>query len=139
MGAAAEDRKWKRVHRFFWRIALLAGLGALCLRQNQPWEYFGGLFFFGLLQYGLFSKAYGLADCHAFFCASVALAAFGGEMEEYLMLAATAFGVLAGVQVLRRNVNERGNLREPVAFVPYVAFAYGIVLALLVFRGKGIQ
>lgn len=55
------------------------------------------------------------------------------------MLALTAFGALAAVQVIRRNVNERGNLREPVAFVPYVAFAYGIVLALLAFRERGIQ
>ncbi|MCR5458355.1 MAG: hypothetical protein K6F51_00505 [Acetatifactor sp.] len=139
LGAAAEDHKWKQVHRFFWWIALGAGLAALCLRQDRPWEYFGGLFFFGLLQYGLFSKAYGLADCHAFFCAVIPLAAFGGKMEEYLMLALTAFGALAAVQVIRRNVNERGNLREPVAFVPYVAFAYGITLALLVFREWGVQ
>ena len=109
-------------------------MAALGLRQEQPWMYLGDLAFFGIIQYGVFSKVYGRADCHAFFCGSIALAAMGGGLKEYLLMALVAFGILAGVQTVKRNVDRKGNLREAVAFVPYIVLAYGISLLWLAFR-----
>lgn len=137
--AAMEDHRWKRVRRFHWWIAGVAGVTAAGMRQNVSLGRLWELALFGMMQYCLFVRAYGKADCHAFFCCGIGLAVLGGGMEEHLLMALTAFGILAGVQVTRRNVDGRGNLRKPVAFVPYVALAYFVCLSLLALRNLGIQ
>lgn len=35
-----------------------------------------------------------------------------------------SFGILGMVQLLRHNINAKGNLKKPVPFIPYIALAF---------------
>jgi hypothetical protein len=41
---------------------------------------------------------------------------------------AFAFGALAALQLLRRNIDKRGNLKQPVAFLPYISASFALLL-----------
>lgn len=125
------DLQYKKVRRYVWWIALLAGV--VLHLANAVWGMekvgiFLELIVFAVFQYALFSRLYGLADCHAFVCCSVVLGAYGGRMTEYLLHMLFAMCLLAGVQLGRKNVNRQGNLVQPVAFVPYIAVGFYLTL-----------
>lgn len=139
--AAAMDRKYQRVRRGIWLWAGAAAVSLFVIRaEGRPEEYSGaipGILCFILLQFFLFAKLYGLADCFAFSCCSVFIGAFGGELREFLLHMLLSTGILGFVQFCRGNVNRFGNLKEPKAFIPYIAAALPVIVLWLVRRELG--
>lgn len=132
---AVTDIRFKRVKRGIW----LWGAGAAILlfwtkANGQPENYMSvavQIVFFVLLQFLLFDGMYGRADCFAFSCCSILLGAYGGGIREFLLHMLFSIGILGIMQLCRRNVNSRGNLKEPVAFIPYIAAALPFALLCL--------
>lgn len=95
----------------------------------------GELILFIALQQLWFCRMYGRADCHAFsLCAGVE-AVLGMRMQMYLVHMLLAFGLLALVQGLEGNIGRDGNLKRPVAFLPYITLSFwGIILFYAAFR-----
>jgi len=92
-----------------------------------------GLFLYILMQEFFFSRMYGRADCHGFVLCGVAQYLCGINMSGYVYHMAIAWGMLAVVQLGRKNVNRKGNLKQPVAFLPYIALAFWIGLYIAFF------
>ena len=49
-------------------------------------------------------------------------------METYLLHMGLTFSILGVVQLFRGNISRRGNLKEPVALVPYVAVSFFVII-----------
>ena len=152
MQATAEDHRSKMVRRCIWWKAGALGIGMLGMAvvageggpfpADAPYALIcsGGLPFgipperygevlvdllcFGVLQRFFFSRMYGRADAYAFSRCSLVLASFGGGLKEYLMHMLVAVVLLGAVQGVKGNVGSNGNLKVPVAFVPYISAAF---------------
>lgn len=98
-----------------------AAIGFIYLAAQGSWRGILNLLLFWLLQLLLFRRLYGGADCLAFSMCAAYMAHNGALLLEYLLLMLFTFLALGTVQLLRRNVNRRGNLKEPVALIPYIA------------------
>ena len=137
--ASLEDRKYKKVKRYLWYAAGMAG-GALLLLKwcrlgktsgEDSLFYLAGhwgilidmAIFWGLQAY-FFVRMYGKADCFAFSCCSLVFAAFGEGLIMYLSHMLVSIFLLGIIQFLHGNVRKDGNLREPVAFVPYISISF---------------
>lgn len=132
---AVMDIRFKRVKRWIW---LWGGGAALLLF----WVRRGGgpekdmsiavqIVGFILLQFFLFDGMYGRADCFAFSCCSILLGALGGGIRDFLLHMLFSIVFLGMVQICKGNVNRQGNLKEPVAFIPYIAAALPLALLCL--------
>lgn len=151
--AAITDYATCNVYRFVWWITWAAGLGLLL---QAAFTETGGITFpltalltasegiyrlhvkelliFCLLQESVFDKLYGKADCHGFCAGALIICSFGGDIKEFLLYMAVAFGLLFAVQAFKGNINRRGNLKIPVAFMPYITAAFwGVLLAQCLF------
>lgn len=108
------------VYEFLHVIGLLVGIFLLAHsgRWAAAWR---PLAVYALLQQTLFRRMYGRADGRIFTVCAIFEASFGAGLTQYLLHMAAAFGALAAVQGLRGNISARGNLKEKVAFVPYIA------------------
>lgn len=129
--ACAEDARCRLVHRYLWLFVAGAGVLLLFLRHGLSWHGFWDLFCFAALQYLLFARMYGLADCHAFSSSAILLAAYGGTILIFLIHMLLTVAFLGAVQLARGNVNRHGNLHRPVAMLPYVFSAFLVVWVLL--------
>lgn len=118
--ACITDCKVCEVYRFVWWIA--GGCGVFCLQQNK--ENIPELVFFCLLQEIFFCWFYGRADCHAFVICAMVQFGMGMGLREYLIHMLLAFGGLAVIQLFRNNINGKGNLKQPVAFLPYITVSF---------------
>ncbi len=133
LAAAVTDRRTTQVYRFFWWIGDAAVLLLMLLRGTEA--YLPGVCFFILVQYLVFARLYGRADCHAFsLCALIGAALGLGFTEDVLHMVFAVFFLFA-VQLKRRNIAPDGNLKYPVAFIPYIAVSF--CFSLLIFRGNG--
>ena len=123
------DYRTCEVYRLFWWIALCGDV-MLWISRADAIDYSGlpELLFFCLLQQFFFSKMYGRADCHGFCVAAITMFFLGCTLWDYLMLMLCAFVLLFVVQVFRRNINKQGNLKQPVAFIPYLTFVFLLYL-----------
>lgn len=141
--ACITDRAFCRVYHFVWWPAWASGAGLILLSE---WEhglcsltqalpgsvrvfpgFFGrlaGLVCFCILQEVFFAKLYGRADCHAFCACALVEWAFGISFPGFLLHMFTAVALLAAVQAFRGNINSRGNLKEKVAFLPYITVSF---------------
>lgn len=117
---AITDLQTCKVYDILQVPAAVAG-AVLCLYQAPLPGGGKGLVIFALLQYFLFMRFYGEGDVMAFQICSLYLVARGGDLQTLLLHMALAFILLGGVQVLRRNINQKGNLKVPVPFLPYIA------------------
>lgn len=128
----ATDIKSQRVYNFTWWFGGLAAGGllwrSLCAQQSAA--MLGYLTAYMVLQFGLFSRMYGRADCYAFCVCAIAEASLGRGFSDYLILMLLSLFLLFPVQLLRGNIARNGNLREPVAFLPYISLAFGVHLLL---------
>lgn len=93
------------------------------------------LIFYGILQEGLFCFFYGRADCHGFFCCALyGMWVTGSNPERLLWLLVEhmlwSFFLLFICALFCGNISRRGNLKSPVAFVPYIALAFCLCLIL---------
>lgn len=125
--ACATDCRTRRVYNVTWWISGAAA--AVLLLRSPTWRtVLPELGFFCLLQLGLFARMYGKADCYAFCVCAAAGASEGLGCMEYLLHMALAFCILAPVQICRRNLDRRGNLRQPVAFLPYITASFFLTI-----------
>jgi len=118
--ACITDCKMYEVYQFVWWIGGICGL--FCLRGNR--KELAGFLFFCLLQEVFFCRFYGRADCHAFVLCAMILFGKGMGMKECLVHMLLAFSGLAVVQLFRKNINKEGNLKQPVAFLPYITASF---------------
>lgn len=113
-------------------------IGCICLAGQSSWRGILNLFLFWLLQLVLFRRFYGGADCLAFsMCAAYMAVHDGGLLLEHLLLMLFTFLALGIVQLLRRNVDREGNLKEPVPLIPYIASILAIWQGYLYWQSGG--
>ena len=141
--ACVTDIQCCEVFRFIWWVALGAAGLLLVWGHVAQWNGKGEMQLWGVLCYILlqelfFCRMYGRADCHAFGVCALVYCAFGGGFRECLIQMLLAFGALALVQLFRRNINRSGNLKHPVAFLPYITFAVWVNLMLIFSRKNAI-
>lgn len=123
-----------QVFRFVWWLeavaaGLLYGIQAGCNGYcNDTHTFLVEFLLYTILQELFFSRFYGRADCHAFVLCALVGSLYGMTMREYLIHMLVSFGLLTIVQGLRRNISRKGNLKQPVAFLPYVTIAFWIIL-----------
>lgn len=135
--ACVTDSLLCQVYNFTWWISLTAALALLWCRRGVFMEsggicsdIMGGLLLFVGLQLLLRGRIYGCADSYAFCVCALAGTALGISAAGYLTHMLLAYLILFVVQLFRRNLNRKGNLREPVPFLPYITAAFWITLAL---------
>lgn len=133
--AANEDGKYQQVHRYLWLLSGAAGFFLLVLRCGLAWPALWELLLYGVIQYALFARFYGKADCHCFCVTAIVFAAYGGGMVAFLTHMLLTICILAFVQLCKRNVNRKGNLHRPVAMIPYIFTAFLPILGFLALRG----
>ena len=117
--ASVQDLQTYQVYDFL--HVVIAPVGLLFLLLNPSEDRLLSLGIFVIIQIGLFMRMYGAADGLVFMVCALFESRFGIGMLTYLLHMAVAFLLLGVVQILKRNVNRHGNLKEPVAFVPYIA------------------
>lgn len=121
------DGELKLVCDIFHYIGLLGG--CLLLVQKAPAEeLLVSLLLFALLQGILFRRMYGRADICAFVICALYLTAEGHDMEGLLFHMVVTFLLLGIVQVVRRNISRRGNLKQPVALFPYIIVGFFMII-----------
>ncbi|MCQ2539685.1 MAG: hypothetical protein MJ114_04470 [Acetatifactor sp.] len=124
LAATVQDIRTKTVVNLLWVISGMAGLLLNLLNFSTGVEgHVGEVIFFCGVQLLLFSRFYGKADVYAFCVCAIVLHSLGDGLKEYLVLSLLAIGYLALVQICRRNVRKDGNLKVPVAFLPYITLA----------------
>lgn len=124
LAATVQDIRTKTVVNLLWVISGIAGLLLNLPNLRTGVEgHVGEVIFFCGAQLLLFSRFYGKADVYAFCVCAVVLHSLGDGLKEYLLLSLLAIGYLALVQICRRNVRKDGNLKVPVAFLPYITLA----------------
>ncbi len=124
----ATDLKNKAVYNFTWWFGGLAA-GGLLWRSLLPGRPVTVLWYLGVymaIQLGLFSRLYGKADCYAFCVCAIAEASLGMTLFDYLILTLLAVFLLFPIQLYRRNIAKNGNLKRPVAFLPYITTAFAV-------------
>ncbi len=124
--ASVTDHVICQVYQFTWWPLIAAVLpGVWNMRRDES----ALLFLFFLLQFIVFGRMYGRADCYGF-CACAAVEAVRGEGFLYFcthMLC--AWLLLVFVQLLRGNVGRGGRLKKPVPFLPYISASFWLIMA----------
>ena len=126
--ACITDLKYCMVYNYVWWIGGGGILGWLLFIENA---HLREVLVFALLQELFFCHMYGKADCHAFVVCSLAMTTLGLGLREYLIHMLLAFGVLAVVQAVHKNINKKGNLKAAVPFLPYITITFWISLLFL--------
>ncbi|MDE6673681.1 MAG: hypothetical protein K2K19_02545 [Acetatifactor sp.] len=116
------DRQTCKVYDCLQLPAAVFG-AALCLLRPVPVSGGTALIGFALLQYFLFMRLYGRGDGMAFQICSLYVIGAGGGPQTLLLHMAASFALLGIVQLMRGNINRKGNLKIPVPFLPYIAFS----------------
>lgn len=124
--ASVTDMALCQVYNFTWWLALTAVLVLL----RDVWETaLWPLAFFCLLQFAVFRPLYGRADCYAFCICAAAEAAAGMKMSGFLTQMFLAWMFLFLIQAIRGNVDKKGNLKQPVPFLPYITISFWLTIA----------
>lgn len=124
--ASIQDVQSREVYDFLHLMALPAGL--VFVWTEVSWDKLISLAVFAVVQFGIFMRMYGAGDGLAFLVCAVFESRFGAGMLTYLLHMSAAYVLLGVVQGIRGNLNRQGNLREPVAFIPYIAVTTWIFL-----------
>jgi len=122
-----------QVYNFTWIPALAAASilfwHSLYGRETeQACQILQELVFFLFCQFVLFFRMYGRADGYAFCICAVAEAARGIKAAGFLLHMMLAYMLLFLVQALRGNINQKGNLIQPVPFLPYITVAFWLII-----------
>lgn len=135
--ACVTDSLICQVYNFTWWIFLAAALMLFLCRRSvlvesgaMCFEAWRRLFAFVGVQLLLAGRIYGRADSYAFCACALAETAFGISVTGYLTHMLLAYLLLFAVQLFRRNLDRRGNLRRPVPFLPYITAAFWVTLAM---------
>lgn len=124
--ATVTDIETQMVYDYTWWIAG-AAIAVMLYIARPCRENIIELLLFILLQEFFFALFYGRADCHAFAVCAALEGCFGMGMREYLVHMLLSFMILAVVQLVRGNVGRNGNLKIPVAFLPYITIGCGLM------------
>lgn len=117
--ASVMDCRLQMISDFLHGIGILsAGTLAFC-NATEP-EAGRAVILFCMIQYFVFRFMYGPADVAVFMVCALFLATEGRGIEAYLFHMTVTFLLLGGVQLIRGNLSRWGNLKEPVALVPYI-------------------
>ena len=117
--ASIQDSQTCEVYDFLHVLALPTGMFFIVATPSG--EKVMSLVLYLVIQLGIFMKMYGAGDGLAFLVCAVYESRFGKGLSTYLLHMAAVFVVLLVVQGARRNINKTGNLKKPVALVPYIA------------------
>lgn len=117
--ASIIDYQTKEVYDYLHLIGCIPGISI------SIWQYRGSdrllsLILFAVLQILFFMRMYGEADAFVFLTCSLMEYGCKAGFLTYLLHMLSAFSLLGVVQLCRHNINTSGNLKEPVAFVPYI-------------------
>lgn len=85
------------------------------------------LLFFVLVQHFVFRKMYGEADVTAFVICALYLTGDNKGIETYLVHMGVCYLLLAIVQSTKKNINIRGNLKNPVPLYPYISASFLLI------------
>ncbi|MCM1542038.1 MAG: hypothetical protein NC121_12370 [Blautia sp.] len=129
------DLKSQKVYNFTWWFGGLAAGGLLwkSLWGGLPVTALWHLTVYAALQLGLFAHMYGKADCYAFCVCAMAEASLGMGFSDYLVLMLLALCLLFPVQLLQCNIAKNGNLKRPVAFLPYITAAFMLHMGMHIY------
>lgn len=119
--AAYSDYVTKEIYDFVYFPA-----GVICVYQvlsEGNVEKILGLTVFCCIQMVIFKRLYGVSDCIAFSVCAMYVAAHGGGMQDYWLHMFIAFLLFLIVQAFKRNIDKKGRLKKPGAFIPYIAAA----------------
>ncbi len=120
MTAALCDYQTKMVHDFLHMISGICCIVLLCF-SHPSWAVIGELIFFVVVQLLLFKRLYGNADAYVFIVCAMFQATNGHGLISYTLHMAATFLLLVLVQAFRKNISKKGDLKEAVALVPYIA------------------
>ncbi len=131
--ACVTDLAICHVYNFTWIPALAAAAvllwSGLSTAETAAWaERLSPLLAFFLLQFVVFCRMYGRADCYAFCVCAAAEAARGMKMSGFLFHMLLAYMLLFMVQLVRGNMNRAGNLKKPVPFLPYITVSFWMTI-----------
>lgn len=144
LAACIMDIRKQLVYNFVWWSGGLAAGGLLWQYlensiSTQPsavlWELLVELSLFLFIQLFWFDRFYGKADCYGFCVCAVAEASLGKGLYAYLVLMLASLLLLFCVQLTRGNMNKKGNLKQPVAFLPYIVCAFGMMMYIYTYKG----
>lgn len=117
--ASIQDSQTCEVYDFLHVLALPTGMIFIIAAPSGEKVMSLGLYL--VIQLGIFMKMYGAGDGLVFLVCAVYESRFGSGLSTYLLHMAAVFVVLLVVQGARHNINKKGNLKKPVALVPYIA------------------
>jgi len=123
--ASIMDTREKCVYRMIWVLSCSMVIPMLILAEPSL-DGILSILFWCILEEGLFCGLYGRADSHCFVVSGMYLACFcNGEnyLFAFVCHKLIAFLLLALVSTVEGNIMPTGNLRSPVAFIPYVVLA----------------
>ena len=130
--ACVTDLAICQVHNFVWWFGgIAAGLLLWAELKRAPVavsNVLPELITFCVIQFVLFSRLYGRADCYAFCVCAGTEAGRGMGMRDFLEHMLFSFLLLTVVQAFRKNISLKGNLKEPVPFLPYITAAFYLLL-----------
>ncbi len=121
------DCEIKKVHDLMAYVAAIAGF-LLLLFTSETRGSLAELGIFLVLQKLLFARLIGEADCIAFGICAMYMTATGGGIMRYLFHMLLTVVICGIVQLFKRNINNKGNMKQPVAFTPYIAVAAFVFL-----------
>lgn len=135
--ASVTDWKTCEVFQFTWWVACVVTLllmGRKILQLHLIKELvvdFILLLFYVVVQELFFCKMYGRADCHAFVACAAAGFAVGMDVRGYFLHMTLAFCILIVVQFMRHNVESFLQLKDSVAFLPYITISFWVTIVFL--------
>jgi len=110
------------IHEVFRNVAVTEKV-VECISSCTATDKVSEWLIFSILQVFLFRRFYGEGDVELFLLCGLMNLLTGGGIGRILSFMLFVFALLGIHQVLRRNVNSKGNLKEKVALAPYIAFA----------------
>jgi len=117
--ASVTDTLIFQVYDVLQYVGVLGG-GIWIWYYNPTVEKGIALLLFVLMQYGVFMRMYGKADGMGYCVCSLYLAGTGLGLEGFLYQMLTGFLLLTLVQLFRRNISIKGQLKQPQALFPYI-------------------
>lgn len=138
--ASCMDLRTMTVRRWVWAAGGLPVLGLMIVRaladvRTGDWRETAvscvSLAVYWGLQQFWFARMYGRADSHAFCLCAAALWLRGYGFAVWVYQLALAFVCLAVAQALRGNIARSGNLKRPVAFLPYITASALLIHCIL--------
>lgn len=102
--------------------------GGLWLFLQVPGCRLGGsLILFAFIQYFVFGRMYGKGDAMGYCICSLYLTGKQMGLEGYLYHMFISFCLLVFIQIIRKNISRKGNLKEPVALYPYITTGFLVI------------